>query len=505
MLQKLSQPFRTIVVESTLHPLLFAASVVLFTFAHNSAEVPLRHLWLPLALVLFGTLLVNWLLQLLIRDQHRASLVTTLLLFLFFSYGALYQLMTFVAEGYLIDQRYLSHSIVIPGVLIVWVLVGIGVLSFGSKVEIVTPLFNLCALLLVVFNLLTIASHAITTLIERRQQQQLLAVDRQDHRIADGTDTAKQLPDIYYLILDEYSGFDAINEVYNFDNNDFADNLRERGFFVAVSSSGLYPSTEKSLASTLNMRPLDADEDPYVLLRNNLTVASLRKMGYSIIDFPINENMVFEASDRVLLHSKENRTSTISDFSLFLLDRCMFKPLHDHIIQTGELGDFHRQKIQFPLEMLPSVARGPSPKFVFVHLSCPHFPFVFDRDGGPVSSENYFNIREKSYYLEQVEFISKEVIKIVDMIQAMPGPRSAIIIQSDHGHRGFAPTNATFTVSVGDTWKNVLNAFCLPGVAVENVDPAISPIDTLKILFGSFLVGKTEASPPTPTARPHGR
>ncbi len=30
-----------------------------------------------------------------------------------------------------------------------------------------------------------------------------------------------------------------------------------------------------------------------------------------------------------------------------------------------------------------------------------------------------FNIREKSYYLEQVEFISKEVIKIVDMIQAM--------------------------------------------------------------------------------------
>lgn len=495
---------RKIVEESTLHPLLFAASVVLFAFAHNFAEVPLSDLWLPLALILLGTALVRWILHLLTRDRHGASLIATLLLPLFFSYGALYQLITFFAEGYLIDQRYFSHVFVISGLLILWALLGIAVLSFRGKVEIVTPLFNLCALLLVVFNLVAIASHAITTLIDRRQQQQLLSAERQDLRLADGIDTERQLPDIYYLVLDEYSGFDAIAEIFDFDNNDFADTLRQRGFFVAVSSSGLYSKTEKSLASTLNMRPLDAGDDPYVLLQNNHTVANMRKMGYSIVQFPINENMVFEESDRVLLHVKENKTSTVSDFSLFLLDRCMLKPLHDHLIESGELGDFHRRQTQFALDMLPTVATNPGPKFVFAHLSCPHFPFVFDREGGPVSPENYFNIREKEYYLGQVEFISREVIKVVDMIQAVPGAQPVIIIQSDHGHRGFAPTNATFTVKVGESWKNVLNAFYLPGFGYENIDPAISPIDTLELLFGSFLTGKNQAAPPTPTPLPHG-
>lgn len=504
MLQTLSQPFRKIVEESTLHPLLFAASVVLFTFAHNSAEVPLSDLWLPLALILLGVALVRWILHLLTRDRHGASLIATLLLPLFFSYGALYQSITFVAEGYLIDQRYFSHVIVICGLLILWALLGIAVLSFGGKVEIVTPLFNLCALLLVVLNLVTIASHTVTTLIDRRQQQQLLAAEYQDHRLADGIDTDMQLPDIYYLVLDEYSGFDAIKEVFGFDNNDFADTLRQRGFFVAVSSSGLYANTEKSLASTLNMRPLNADEDAYVLLQNNRTVANLRKMGYSIVQFPINENMVFEESDRVLLHGKENKTSTISDFSLFLLDRCMLKPLHDHLIESGELGDFFRRKTQFALEMLPTVASSPGPKFVFVHLSCPHFPFVFDKEGGPVSPENYFNIMEKKYYLGQVEFISREVVEVVDKIQAAPGAQPVIILQSDHGHRGFAPTNGTFTVNVGDSWHNVLNAFYLPGFDYENIDPAISPIDTLELLFASFLTEKNKAAPPTPTPLPHG-
>ena len=395
MLQTLAQSFRKITEEGTLHPLLFAASFVLFTFAHNSAEVPLTNLWLPLALILLGTALVHWILLLLTRDRHGASLIATLLLPLFFSYGALYQFIVFVAEGYVIDQRYFSHVFVISGLLILWALIGIAVLSFRGKVKIVTPLLNLCALLLVVFNLMAITSHAVTAFIDRRQQQQLLSAERHDPRRADGIDTEIQLPDIYYLILDEYSGFNQILEVFDFDNNDFADALRQRGFFVAGSSLGLYSKTEKSLASTLNMRPLDVGDDPYVLLQNNHTVATMRKMGYSIVQFPINENMVFEESDQVFLYVKENKTSTVSDFSLFLMERCMLKPLHDRLIENGELGEFHRRQTQFALDMLPTVASSPGPKFVFAHLSCPHFPFVFDKEGDPVSPENYFNIREK--------------------------------------------------------------------------------------------------------------
>ena len=40
------------------------------------------------------------------------------------------------------------------------------------------------------------------------------------------------LPDIYYIILDEYAGADSLEKNFNFDNIEFISELSQRGFFI---------------------------------------------------------------------------------------------------------------------------------------------------------------------------------------------------------------------------------------------------------------------------------
>ncbi len=61
-------------------------------------------------------------------------------------------------------------------------------------------------------------------------------------------------PDIYYLVLDGYGRGDVLQKYYGFDNAEFLDGLRQRGFYIADKSSTNYPSTVFSLPSSLNMR-----------------------------------------------------------------------------------------------------------------------------------------------------------------------------------------------------------------------------------------------------------
>ena len=51
------------------------------------------------------------------------------------------------------------------------------------------------------------------------------------------TNTEKtDLPDIYYIILDEYAGFESLERNFGFDNSEFYSELSKRGFFMPSKS-----------------------------------------------------------------------------------------------------------------------------------------------------------------------------------------------------------------------------------------------------------------------------
>jgi hypothetical protein len=99
-------------------------------------------------------------------------------------------------------------------------------------------------------------------------------------------------PDVYVIVLDGYAREDVLAQQYGFDNSEFLDDLRARGFEIGAASAANYHWTFLSLASTLNMnyvQPLMGDAiSPqsesraavYDAIRNNAVMRFLRSRGY---------------------------------------------------------------------------------------------------------------------------------------------------------------------------------------------------------------------------------
>ena len=66
-----------------------------------------------------------------------------------------------------------------------------------------------------------------------------------------------QKPDVYFLLLDAYSGDATLKNDFGYDNSEFYKQLEKRGFFVQRDSFSNYPNTELSMPSIMNMQYLD--------------------------------------------------------------------------------------------------------------------------------------------------------------------------------------------------------------------------------------------------------
>ena len=103
----------------------------------------------------------------------------------------------------------------------------------------------------------------------------------------------ERLPDIYYIILDEYSNHNTLMEMHGFDNSPFIEALEQRNFVVTENSRANYPTTFLSLASSLNMDYMNFLSGrapdfsvPYHLIDYSRVSNLLRNAGYEIIYFP---------------------------------------------------------------------------------------------------------------------------------------------------------------------------------------------------------------------------
>jgi hypothetical protein len=103
--------------------------------------------------------------------------------------------------------------------------------------------------------------------------------------------------DIYLIVLDEYANSAVLRELFQFDNRNFEDSLRQLGFTVPRLVRSNYVHTLLSLPSLLNFSHLtqvaaevgDRSSDatlPNYLLEHNRTATFLRQQGYRYLFFP---------------------------------------------------------------------------------------------------------------------------------------------------------------------------------------------------------------------------
>jgi len=499
MKQKLRDIFKGPVV---FYPLLFAAFPILFLYVHNIGETSANQIWLPLVISVAATLVLWAILSLILRSLSKAGFATAIFLVFFFFYGRLYEVLEY--WGVFVPK----HAYMLPVMLLVW---GYCVYFIGrakSDFRITTRLFNITAVVLIAINLFNIVNYQV--------KQAGLSVDASVESTEHTAATASPaelgtLPDIYFIILDEYAHPDTMKEWYDYDNSDFINNLEDKGFFIASESKIRTPNTQHTLAQRLNMeyltwgwhweeatrqwtktaRPqIEADltsEEAYQMIVDSSVVDFLIAKGYSYIyfgatyEFDRYQQGIKDSADLYFNYYESDSSSLVAEFQHILWNTTMLRPFY-HYIAGSQYETYHRRGVLGTLEHLQEVPDIEGPKFVFVHFECPHTPYVFGPNGEYIAPANWSNYGDKQFYLGQYIFISMEIEKVIDVLLKESEIPPIVILQSDHGQR---PHHPGIVIGAND-WKKILNAMYLPGMDADMLYDNIAPVNTFRLIFNHY-------------------
>ncbi len=111
----------------------------------------------------------------------------------------------------------------------------------------------------------------------------------------------------------------------------------------------------------------------------------------------------------------------------------LLRPLHGPIFH--HIFSRRREQLLCQLARLDETITTAGPKYVLFHLLAPHPPYVFKADGTApeqldLSPTNWL---PRSAYVEQLEFVNREISSAIDRIQSISRPSPIIIVQGDHG------------------------------------------------------------------------
>jgi hypothetical protein len=472
------------------HPFLLAIYPVLALLAHNLREVSAWVAVRPMLISLAGSGLLFGVLMLAVRDVRRAALVSSLGVALFFAYGHVYNfLAVHPILGFSLGRnRYLAPIFLVVLIAGIWL-----ILRQKRYLAEITQLVNGMAVVLLCMPLLQMGGYAIRQANSSNQMQAQADENSLIHPGEAGT------PDVYYIILDMYTRQDVLQEKFGLDTSAFINELQQLGFTVADCSNANYPSTNVSLASSLNMSylqdiaadlPAGATVDTAMreLLHHNQVRRLLEQAGYRTVSFATGYDWIdWKDASEYLEPSSGRLTQSLRPFEAMLIQSTAVSILLDAQTrfmpglakQVANPNQEHVRYETFLLEKLGNLASMPGPKFVYAHILIPHGPFVFNADGSLVPDPSYYESGDEERYIEgyrnQVEYINQRLLEIIPRLLKESKQPPIIIIQGDHG-----PKEARFPI---------LNAYYLPGGA-NGLYPTISPVNSFRLVFDQFFGAK---------------
>jgi hypothetical protein len=472
------------------HPFPAGAFPVLFLYARNVTEMRLAEVFQPLGWITLAVVLLTLGLVPILRDRYRRGLAVTLFVVLFFSFGpitsGLSDRLVMPGGSPASIERYTLIGLALTFLLLFWMLA-------RSRVDLSrwSSLANQVAVGLILIQLGVAAYGHL----------------RSGEGVAGGNEeisflSADRTPDIYLIILDAYARSDILRDKYGYDNHGFLDDLRDRGFYVADGGTSNYVSTAQSLTSLLNMNYLHeflaADRYSFsrapttIMLENNRVVSFLRKFGYATVTFATGYSPT-EIEDADHYFSPD---WTLSEFQNHLLNTTPIPFLMRPFLSQFDL---HRRRISYTLGKLPLLNEVPGPKFVFAHISCPHPPFVFGPNGEPVDRDWPFSFSDGDHFFEsggtldqyrlgyrnQIQFVSREILKAIDGILANSNEPPVIILQGDHGPGSGLHWESLAETDIRERFS-ILNSYILPGVDSGSLYQDISPVNSFRVLLNTY-------------------
>jgi hypothetical protein len=470
------------------HPFLIGLYSVLALIAINISQIDPASAIRPLVAAILATGLFYLIISRIIHDKHKAALVTSWLLVMVFSYGHVYEALESNA-GWI--NQFGRHRILI----LIW----IGISALGTWLILrklkqgyeLNSIVSVFALAIIVIALIQTAGYKIGLFqLERTRNENLISQSTSGKE-----ETGKMIgetPDVYYIILDGYSRDDVL-KLDGFDNSEFIQGLRDRGFYIAECSQSNYAETPLSISSSSNMDYIDEFAPSYITkkfntaglggyIRNSKVREVFSSLGYKFASFETGVPWDEITDADYYITSKEiqqtwlEKPLTINSFETMYLRTTLFRILMEFkgaflsnlstVIQTPEETQYER--VVSTMDQLRDLDKIPGPKFVFAHIVSPHVPYVFNSVGQFEVTEDY-----APGYFNNIRYLNKRTLEVVDSLINNSSQPPIIIIQADH--------------SSNETYKHaILNAYYLPSGGEKKLYPSISPINSFRVVFDYY-------------------
>ena len=496
------------------HPFLIAFFPIIAVYSVNIGLIQLEQFILTTLLIVGSAFLFFLCLKRILKNRKKAALIVTLSFIIFFSFGHVYNMLNQISID---DVDLGSNRILLP---IFAILFGIGsflIIKTKRTLDNVTSIVNtisvvLISVIVVMVGIETFGCDECLIQQDTSWYFDFFSDEKidfssyfEDHSFS--ISESGSLPNIYYIILDGYPRNDVLKKHVNFDNSEFTDLLKQRGFHVAENSHANYSFSSPSISSTMNMNYINflvdevgedsRDYNPILgkdfgLYADNQVIKNFKLMGYKVVKIGLAATYLHEIP--------------LADLSpCYKTIHLMDNRLLDAVGSTSMIGYFierwaeeqQRQIILCDFEELPKISGYfEEPVFVWSHIMLPHFPLIFGPNGEPITpGQSLLTMNHPEYtgsdwdiktqFVQQIQFANKKSIEFIDKILENE-KQSVIIIQSDHG--------SAFGINLQDPTDDDiiqrlsnLNAIYFPDEKHREVlTDDLTNVNTFRIVFNSY-------------------
>lgn len=423
----------------------------------------------------------------LFKNKERFTLIFSTLLFLFLFFGTILDTYTSITHSKNISGIDLKISL---GFIVLCT--GI-ILLFNRANQQTIKLLLTCWQ---VFILLVIIYDAGLFFISDKKEKKYLNTFKNFSSLRAG-----EKPSVFFLLFDMYPSDSVCKKYLHFDNTDLNAFLKQKDFFVTGNAHALYEETYYSLGSTLSLKPLDYLNDnriqdykkKLIALKNieySTVPVSFERSGYIFRNYsvfnlrgktsPLQFNLNYHLENALTASTFYNRLYESIEPDFILANRNIDIRFLKSSWSQKVKKDLFTLNNEFNL-LMDNYPKTNKPSFNYFHFMMPHPPLIYDSSGKENSVKDMYGYngfdKTIANYTGFIKYTNNELKRMVNKIFAQAGKNVIIIIQGDHGYRGYSERFPD------ELRSGILNAVYLPGKNYTNFNDSISPIQTFQLVF----------------------
>lgn len=458
--------------------------LIIFFITHGYAEyvklIPVSSLLQLVAVLIAVSLLLCRIVQFFFKERRKAALFTSFFLTVFLFFGAFQD---FLGQFH-ITSAIAQLRVFVPLAVIAIIVVLIALKKMPWRFNRLRVFLNALLFVYILVDVFSIA-------------YKLASPEKQSY-VAQGLnkcDTCAK-PSVYFILMDEYSGSDALQQYFNYDNSRTEQFLQSEGFHVNRHTNSNYLLTVFSVASTLNMDFINdlglASVDNHFgyrkaikLISDNTVMNFMRANGYRINNFSYlrlpGAPPVFKAGylpGEIDLIINKTMYSRIAD-NLHRVMANMFR--NEEALKKED--DFYINNNEAMLSGVLNEARKKQsqPSFTYLHLMMPHEPIAFDSTGQRITPfwarNKYTQQQLDDAYLQYLVYTNNRMRAFISELKKATNGEAIIILMSDHGYR-------RIPVSTGLSWQT-FNAVYLPGQQYNKWYDGVTNVNQFRVLLNT--------------------